>query len=130
MAHRLTDLEETKATLVILAEDEPSSYQEAMKSPDASKWQKSCEEEYQTLLSYHTLVPVERLPNINIVGSQRTFRIKRDNLRQINKFKAQLVTQGLSQISSLDFNETFSPTIIFTSIQFILAMACCYNLKL
>ena len=73
---------------------------------------------------------VERPLDINIVGSQWTFRVKRNNLRQVDKYKAQLVAQGFSQVSSLDFNKTFSPTIRFTSIHFILAMACHYNLEL
>ena len=130
MAHRLTDLKETEVALVILAEDEPTNYQEAMWSANTSKWWKSCEEEYKTVLGYHTWTLVEKSPNINIVESQWTFRVKRNNLRQVDKYKAQLVTQGFSQVSSLDFNETFSPTIRFTSIWFILAMACYYNLKL
>ena len=101
-----------------------------MQSNDAMKWRKSCEEEYETLLGYHTWNLVERPPDINIVGSRWTFRVKRNNLGQVDKYKARLVAQGFSQVSSLDFNETFSPTIRFTSIRFILAMACRYNLEL
>ena len=40
------------------------------------------------------------------------------------------MAQGFSQVTSLDFNETYSPTICFTSIRLILAMACRYNLGL
>ena len=130
MAHGLTDLEKTEVTLVVLAEDEPTNYREAMQSSNALKWRKSFEEEYETLLGYHTWNLVKRPPNINIVGSWWTFRVKRNNLGQVDKYKAQLIAQGFSQVSGLDFNETFSPTIRFTSICFILAMACCYNLKL
>ena len=126
----ITNLEETEVALVILAEDEPANHQETMKLPNASRWWKACKEEYQSLLSYHTWALVERPPDINIVGSQWTFRFKRDNLRQVDKFKSWLVAQRFSQISSLYFIETFSDTIRFTSIQFILTMAGCYNLKL
>ena len=69
MAHGLTDLEETEVALVVLAEDEPTNYREAMQSSDTLKWKKSCKEEYQTLLSYHTWNVVEKPPDINIVGS-------------------------------------------------------------
>ena len=100
-----------------------------MRSNDTTKWRKSCEEEYKTLLGYHTWNLVEKPPDINIVGSRWTFRVKRNNLGQVDKYKARLVAQGFSQVFGLDFNETFSPTIRFTSIRFILAMACCYNLK-
>ena len=48
----------------------------------------------------------------------------------MNKYKSRLVAQGFSQIEGLDFNETFSPTIRFTTIRLILAFACRYNLEL
>ena len=41
-----------------------------------------------------------------------------------------MVAQGFSQIPGLDFNETYSPTICFTSIRLILALTCKYNLNL
>ena len=48
----------------------------------------------------------------------------------LDKFKARLVAQGFPQIAGLDFNVTYSPTIRFTSIRLILALACQYNLFL
>ena len=67
--------------------------------------------------------------NINIVRCQWTFRVKRDNLGAVNKFKVRLVTQGFSQIEGLDYNETFLPTIRFTTIILILALAYRHNLE-
>ena len=86
--------------------------------------------EYGTLMEYHTWTLVERPPNINVVGSRWTFRVKRDNLGLLNKLKSRLVAQGFSQIPGLDFNETYSPTIRFTSIRLILTLASRYNLEL
>ena len=48
------------------------------------------------------------------------FQSKRNNLGQVDKYKAQLVAQGFSQVSGLDFNETFSPTIRFTSVRVLI----------
>ena len=39
LAYSLTDLESTEAALVVLAEDEPNTYRDAMRSPDSEKWQ-------------------------------------------------------------------------------------------
>jgi Reverse transcriptase (RNA-dependent DNA polymerase) len=50
-------------------------------------------------------------------------------LGQIDNYKARLVAQGFSQVPGLDFNETYSPTIRFTTIRLILALACKYNLE-
>ena len=125
-----SDPKHTERVFVVLAEDEPNNYRDAMSSPNSQKWRSSCEEEYDTLMGYHTWKLVERPPNVNIVGCRWTFRVKRDNLGAINKYKSRLVAQGFSQIEGLDFYETFSPTIRFTTIRLILAFACRYNLEL
>ena len=72
--------------------------------------------EYNVLKEYHTWTLVEKPPNANIVGCRWTFRIKRDNLGQIDKLKSRLVTQKFSHIPGIDFDETYSLTIQFTSI--------------
>ena len=58
------------------------------------------------------------------------FRVKRDNLGHINKYKARFVAQDFSQVPGIDLNETYSPTIQFTTIRLIIALACKYSLKL
>jgi Reverse transcriptase (RNA-dependent DNA polymerase) len=58
------------------------------------------------------------------------FQVKQDNLGQLDKRKSRLIAQGYSQMPGINFNETYSPTIRFTSIQFILALAAHHNLEL
>ena len=116
LANGENNLENVETALVTLAEDEPESYREAMQSTNAEKWKLACNKEYNTLMGYHTWTLVERLPNTNIVGSHWTFRVKRDNHGQIDRYKVWLVAQGFSQIPGLDFNETYAPTINLTTI--------------
>ena len=130
LANGETDLEETEKAFVVLAEDEPSSYKEAMRSENVDRWKEACIAEYGNLTGYNTWTLVEPPPNTNIVGSRWTFRIKRDNLGQIDKFKARVVAQGYSQIPGIDFQETYSPTLRLTSIRLILALACRYDMEL
>ena len=101
-----------------------------MKSPDSEKWMEACHLEYDTIMGYGSWDLVQKPPKVNVVGCRWTFRIKRDNLGQIDKYKARLMAQGFSQVAGLDFNETYSPTIRFTSIRLILVLACRYNLEL
>jgi Reverse transcriptase (RNA-dependent DNA polymerase) len=115
---------------VTLADDEPSNFREAMSSTNADEWKAACKLEYDTLMGYGTWTLVERPPNTNIIGNRWVFRVKRDNLGKINKPKARLVAQGFSQVPGIDFTETYSPTIRFTSIRFILALASHYDLEL
>ena len=60
-----------------------------------------------SLLSYHAWNLVERPPNINIVESQWTFRVKGTISDKLTNTRLNL-SQGFSQVSGLDFNETFS----------------------
>jgi hypothetical protein len=128
VAHGKSELEDTETAYVVLAEDEPENYKEAMKSKDAAEWKKSCQDEFETLIGYRTWDLVEKPEGVNLVGSRWTFRVKRDNKGNVDKFKARVVAQGYSQIPGVDFQETYSPTIRFTSIRLILALACKYEI--
>ena len=54
--------------------------------------------------------------NWNIVGSKWVYKIKRDSSRNIAKYKARLVAEGLSQQSDTDFDEIYSPVVRFDSL--------------
>ena len=62
------DLEHTESAFVILTDDKPSNYQEAMASRNSEDWFKSMKLNYGTLMGYHTWTLVEKPPNVNIVG--------------------------------------------------------------
>jgi hypothetical protein len=128
MAHGRNELEDTETAYMVLAEDEPENYKEAMKSKDAAEWKKSCQDEFKMLIGYRTWHLVEKPEGVNLVGSRWTFRVK--NKGNVDKFKARVVTQGYSQIPGVYFQEMYSLTIRFTSIQLILALASKYDLEL
>ena len=130
MAHGLPDVRYAESAFIVLAKDEPNSYKDAMNSPDAAEWRPACEAKYDILMGYHTWKLIKKLPSGNIVRCWWTFRVKRDNLGAVNKFKARLIAQGFSQVKGLDYSETFSPIIKFTTIRLMIALACRYNLEL
>ena len=109
-------LNEIETTYIVLADDEPEDYDMAMKSLNSNEWKMACQKEIDTLRSYNTWELVTPPSNINIISSCWISRIKRDNLGNINVYKARLVAQGFSQTAGIDFNETYSPTIRMTSI--------------
>ena len=119
-----------ETAFVILAEDKPANFKEAMKSDNCADWMKACQAKYETLMGYQTWDLVPKPLKTNIVRSHQTFRVKHDNLGNINKFKARVVAQGFSEVPGVNFTETYSPTIHLTSIRFILAYACQNDLEL
>ena len=87
------------------------------------KWEEAHEAEYNLLIGYNTWMLAEKPSDKNIIRSRWIFRLKQDNLGQIDWYKARLVAQGFSQIPGVDFNKTYSPTIQLTSIQLIITLA-------
>ena len=130
LAHSTSELEATESAFMILAEEELENYKQARRPPEETKWKEVCQQEYNNLTGYHTWMLMDQPPNINIVDSHWMFRVKRDNLGHVNKYKARLVAKGFSQIPGVDFNETYSPAIHFTTICLIIALVCKYSLKL
>ena len=74
------DLEALESAFVVLAEDEPANYKDAMNSPNADKWKEVCKQEYDLLMGYGTWDLVTALKDTNIVRSHWTFHMKCDNL--------------------------------------------------
>lgn len=101
---------------------EPNTYQEAMKSPEKTEWEKAMNDELQSHREMNTWDFVPREPSMKIVKSKWVYRIKRGPTGKIDKFKARVVAVGCSQVYGLDYYETFSPVIKLTSLRTLLAL--------
>jgi hypothetical protein len=63
---------------------------------------------------------VELLTGRNPIGRKWVFKKKLNEKGKVEKYKAQLVEKGYSQVEKIDFGEIFSPIAKITSIRFIL----------
>jgi hypothetical protein len=88
---------------------EPRTLAEAKRRPDWPLWEKAIEEELSTLKAAGTWRMEEAPPGANIIGSKWVFKAKKDMAGNIARYKAWLVTQGFSQISGVDYNDTYAP---------------------
>ena len=64
---------------------------------------------------------VDRPKNREVIGSRWVLNVKRGADGEMEKFKARVVRKGYSQREGIDYNETFSPTVRFESLQALLA---------
>lgn len=114
----------------ISAGDVPLSYEEAVTSQNWNDWKLAMEEEYEALLENNTwhleVLPEGKKP----IKNKWVYAVKRDVNDNIVRFKARLVAKGYSQVKGIDYEETFSPVVKYTSIRMLLAIAAHNKLKI
>ena len=102
---------------------DPRTLEEAKARSDWPMWKEAMEKELEALRKASTWTVVERPPGKNIVGCKWVFRIKKNALGQIEKYKARLVARGFTQVYGVDYTETFAPVAKLSSLRTILAIA-------
>ncbi len=86
-------------------------------------WEKAIEEELATLKKARTWKLEKAPPEANIIGSKWVFKAKKDAVGNVVHYKACLVAQGFSQISGVDYDDTYAPVAKMAFSQAIIAMA-------
>ena len=69
-------------------------------------------------------------PGVNVIGSKWDFNAKKDASGKVVCYKAQLITQGFSQVEGVDYFDTYASVAQLPLLYAIIAMANQLNLKL
>ena len=95
------------------------------------EWKAAADSEYQTVIENHTWDLVE-LPNgRETIGCRWVFRVKHtSDGEKERRFKGRLVAKVYSQRYGINYEETFSPVVSFTSIRTLLAFAIQNNMEI
>ena len=102
---------------------EPKSIQEALSSPQKENWRRALDEEMTSLCKKETWEYVELPEGRETIGCKWVFKVKCKSDGEIDRFKARLVAKGYAQQYGIDYEETFSPVVRFSSIRSLLAFA-------
>ena len=116
---------EINSLLAVEPEDglvEPQTYEEALASDQREEWSKARAVEKRAIEARGTLEVVPTPPSVRPIGCRYVYRIKRDELGQIKKFKARLVVQGCQQIRE-EKEQNFAPVVKGVTIRLVLALA-------
>jgi hypothetical protein len=119
--------------VALLEEQTPSSYQEAMASPDAKKWRAAAQAEFDGCVAQDTweLVPRASLPSgTNIIPVKWVFKIKTDENGVVTKHKARITPKGFKQRHGIDYFEVFANTGKYKTLRVALSIAARRNLEL
>lgn len=112
---------------------EPKSFNEAMSSHLAYKWQQAMDKEIADLLGHETweLVRRDSIPKGRRASKSKwVYKIKYLRDGTIERFKARFVVCGYSQIKGQDYTRAFSSTLRATSFRILLAIAAYEGLTL
>jgi len=107
----------------ITSTKEPHTYAQAIFDPN---WQKAMDEELFALqLNQWTLTPLPA--GQKPIGCKWVYKIKYNSDGNDNTYKVRLVAKGYTQIESVDYSETFSPTAKLTTLRCLLTITSARN---
>ena len=79
-------------------------------------------DEIKSLQENDTWELVEHLKDHDVINTWWVFHIKKYIDGSIEKQKGRFVAKGYTQISGIDFNETYVPVILHTIIQLVIIL--------
>ncbi|KAJ9563755.1 hypothetical protein OSB04_008915 [Centaurea solstitialis] len=110
--------------LMMLIEDDPLTFQEAVKS---RKWRDAMTAEIESIEKNKTW-ELTVLPNgVKAIQVKWLFKTKLNENGEIEKYKARLVAKGYVQQYGIDYTEVFAPVARLDTIRLILALAAQYG---
>ncbi|CAG9136577.1 unnamed protein product [Plutella xylostella] len=122
-----------RANFVRLADhdpDEPQTATEALNGPEADGWRKAMKDEYDSFIKNKCWTLTERDPEHKPVKCKWVYKKKYGLNGELLKFKARLVAKGYSQQYGIDYQETFSPVVRYSTIRMLLALSAEYNMSI
>ena len=112
-------------TIELVDQDEPTTYNEAMMSPDSEKLPQAMKSEMKSMYDNQAWNLVDPPKGAKAIGCKWVHKIKHDMT-----FKSRLVAKGFKQTHGINYDETFSPVIMLKSIRILLAITAYYDYEI
>ena len=112
----------------------PSTYAEAIASPDHAHWASATEKEMQAIRDFKTwhecdINEVQKAGG-HVLSTKWVFKVKRKADGTIDRYKARIVVRGFEQIFLQDYDIVYSPVASLDHVRGIFALASAFNLRL
>ena len=117
-------------TIALPSGSTPTKLDQAFASVDAKHWRFATDLEVDQLNKAFTWDLVSRTDAPNVISGKWIFKIKKNADGTVDRYKARWVARGFSQKHGIDFTEVFAPTIRYSSIRLLLALANHFDLDL
>lgn len=113
-----------------MLKSEPNTFEEALEGEDTEKWSQAIKSKLDSLIENHTWTLVPRPKDINVISNRWVFKQKLDKDGKLDKYKALLVAKGYTQQHEIDYEETFSPVVKYSTVQMMLSIAAARNYEI
>ncbi|KAK8564635.1 hypothetical protein V6N12_058218 [Hibiscus sabdariffa] len=120
----------THGDVILVDQDVPKTYEEAVSSPDSEKWLEAMRSEMDSMSNNQVWTLVEPPEGIKPIECKWVFKKKTDMDGNVQTYKGRLVAKGFRQIHGIDYDETFSPVAMFKSIRILLAIAAFHDYEI
>ena len=127
---KLTLLTTEQRDILLLDNDEPLTYKEAMMGPDSEKWLGAMESEIESMHDNQVWNLVDPIEGARPIDCKWIFKKKTDKDGIVRIHKARLVAKGFRQIQGVDYDETFSPVAMLKSVRILLAIAAYFDYEI
>ena len=116
--------------VLLMDQDEPVTYQEAITGPESEKWLEAMRSEMESMYTNQVWTLVEPPEGVKPIGCKWVFKKKTNMDGKVHTFKARLVAKGFKQIHGVDYDETFSLVAMLKSIRILLAIAAYHDYEI
>ena len=102
---------------------EPKTFDEATKLPEKVQCSDAMRDELKNLTNQGTWEVTTLPKGRKAVGCKWIYKAKKDENGVITRFKARLVAKGFNQVEGIDFKETYSPVVSYSTLRLVLAIS-------
>ena len=109
--------------VMLLDHDEPTNYEEAMMSPDSTKWFEAMKSKMGSMYENKVWTLVDLPDDRQAIENKWIFKRKTGVDSSVTIYKARIVAKGFRQVQGVEYNEIFSLVAMLKSVQIMLAIA-------
>jgi len=106
-----------------LTENEPDTVNDALNCRDRMHWKQAMKEEIESFNKNKVFTLVDLPAGAKKVTCRWVFKIKKNALGQIERYKARLVARGFSQRPGVDYDSSYAPVMRMTTLKLLIAYA-------